>query len=52
VLRLSQHLQQRRLARAVAANQAHALPGFQRQIGAIQQGDVTVGQVPIHQGDQ
>ncbi|MNT79952.1 hypothetical protein D3C72_2193480 [compost metagenome] len=36
-------LQQRGLARAVSPDQAHALAGFQRKIGVIEQGHVPEG---------
>jgi hypothetical protein len=51
-LQARQDLQQRRLARAVAADEGHALAGFQRQAGAVEQGHVAVGEVGVLKGQQ
>ncbi len=45
-----QHLQQRGLARAIAADQAQALAGLERKRRAVEQRDMSVGQVGIRQG--
>ena len=45
------HLQQRRLAGAVAADQADPLARLERQRGAVEQGDVAVGEVRVGEGE-
>ena len=47
LLEAGDHLQQRRLAGAVSADQADALACLERERGAVEQGDVTVGEVGI-----
>ncbi|EWS54886.1 hypothetical protein X551_02314 [Methylibium sp. T29] len=45
-------LQQRGLAGAVAADQADALTGLEREAGVVEQGDVAIGQVGVGEGQQ
>ena len=49
LLQPGQHLQQRGLARAVAADQAQALAALQREGGAVEQGHMAIGQVGVGQ---
>ncbi|MNS33755.1 hypothetical protein D3C72_658730 [compost metagenome] len=44
--------QQRRLARAIAADQANAFAGFQRKIGVVEQCHVPEGELGIGNGEQ
>jgi isoquinoline 1-oxidoreductase subunit alpha len=44
--------QQRGLAGAVAADQADALTGFEREVGVVQQCHMAVGKLGIRKGDQ
>ena len=48
----SHDLQQRGLARAIAADQANAFTGFERKGGVVEQGHVAIGQAGIAQGQK
>ena len=50
LLQPGQHLQQRGLAGAVAADQAEALAGLERERRAVEQRDMAVGQVGVGEG--
>ena len=50
LLDAGEDLQQRGLAGAVAADQADALAGFQREIGVVEQGHVAEGELRVEQG--
>jgi len=44
-------LQQRRLARAIAADEAQSLAGLEREAGVVEQGDVAVGEMSVGEGE-
>ncbi|MCY1367257.1 hypothetical protein D9M69_541850 [compost metagenome] len=51
-LQCRQYLEQRRLARAVAPNQADPFLGFKSEVGVVEQRDVAKGQLRVLQSDE
>ena len=52
VLFAGQHTQERRFASAIAADQAQAFPGLNRQVDLVQKGDVTEGEACVANAQQ